>query len=218
MEANFKKELEKVTLTTVRKLLQKAWVVATSGYACFDIKDSSSLDGTSEFQLVNTYGLIITNQKDGLEKVLKWEFSTFGFGKLLRDQTYRCIKNSLYPSMKIFAQKGDYEFQLTFNNWLVNSDRLLLCGLDYFVRDGFECILKDGYIVGFSWKLSYHGFAYKLRQFADLGGLNVYLPYLKSNFEKNNNQSIEVSDDVLKKLTPFMIDYLKKKENIYFNC
>jgi hypothetical protein len=212
MSEKFKKEIEKYP-ETVKQLLEHAWIVASSGYLT---THSTGLDNSTIFNLISESGLVIDSSK----KCLEWGSSTFGIGKQLRDCTYKCIKDSIYPLMKVLAENGKYEFQFSGNKWLCNAEGPLLCGYDYFTNDGFECILKDNIISGFSWKYATFGYALTLHRLSEMGFLNVYLPFLKSNFEENPNEGVDVSPQLLReKFTPFMLNYLKEKENIYLdNC
>jgi hypothetical protein len=210
MAEEFEKEIGKYD-TLVQTVLKKAWVTASSGYAHIYVIDFGDL---VLVDMINKCGLTVNTH----QKSIDWGFSTHGIGKQLRDQTYKCIKESIYPTMKVLAEKGQVTLLLESTKWLVNSERLLISGSDYFTDDGFECIIEEQFIIGFSWKYSTIGYANTLRRISELGFLNTYLPFLREEFKENPIESIEVPPELRnEKFTPRMIKYLKEKENIYLD-
>lgn len=204
---DFSSEIEKFD-KPVRDMFMKAWIVASSGI--LTLYYDMTFDDQVLMNFINSCGVSVNKHK----KRIDWGFSTGGIGKLLRDQTYKCIKESIYPSMKVLAEKGDYTYILESNKWLVDCDKLLLCGSEYFTTDGFECLIETQFIVGFSWRYASKGYAQTLRQTAELGFLNTYLPFLKCKLEESDKKCVEIPSDIIGKFTPHMVKYLKDKERI----
>lgn len=209
MSDQFEKDISKCDLS-LQNMLRKAWVTASMGY----VSHICNID----FNNIELVYMINNNGLTTHDKRIEWKSSTYGIGKLLRDQTYKCIKESIYPSMKVLSEKGEVTIRLASLEWLVNTDRIFLIGSEYFTNDGFECIVEQNAIIGFSWKYATKGYAYTLRQISELGFLNTYLPFLKVEFEENPHKSVEINSELLnQKFTPRMIEYLKEKENIYLD-
>lgn len=211
MAEEFEKEIGKYE-SSVQAVFRQAWIAASSGYATYihaiNFEDLVLVD------MINKCGLTVNRNY----KSIDWSFSTHGIGKQLRDQTYKSIKESIYPTMKVLAEKGEVTLILKSTKWLVSSDRLLISGSDYFTDDGFECMIEEQFIIGFSWKYSTIGYANTLRQISELGFLNTYLPFLREEFKENPTESIEIAPELRnEKFTPRMIKYLKEKENIYLD-
>lgn len=148
-------------------------------------------------------------------KIIKWENATEGEALKIRDLTYKAVKNSLYPLMKIISIQGVKTFMIPTRGWLVDTKYLLISGSEYFKKDGLECIIDHSVhsIIGFSWKYSTFGFGLELQQLSNYGILNQVLPYLKMVFERDGEDSRVFIDD---KLTPYQLKYLAEKENIHF--
>jgi hypothetical protein len=146
---------------------------------------------------------------------IKWENATQGEALKMRELTFKALKNSLYPLMKIASIQGVKTFMIQEKGLIGETNKLLISGSEYFEKDGIECIIdsSDHSIIGFSWKYSTFGFGLELQQLSNYGILNRVLPYLKMVFEKDGEDSRVVIDD---KLTPYQLKYLAEKENIHF--
>jgi hypothetical protein len=169
-----------------------------------------SIDETKKFFHRNSFKTYFV-----VMHTIKWENATQGEALKIRDLTYKALKNSLYPLMKISSIQGLKTFMIPPRGWLVNTNKLSISGLEYFEKDGLECIIdsSDHSIIGFSWKYSTFGFGLELQQFSSYGILKHVLPYLKMVFERDGEDSRVVIDD---KLTPYQLKYLAEKENIHF--
>lgn len=129
-------------------------------------------------------------------RTVSWNLATKGTAKMLRDETYEYVKKSLYPILRNFAKTGKYVFMFPRGGWLVEYDNLLIDGLDYFTRDGLQCVTSDNgcSIRGVSWRFSVGGVGEELRKISDYGPMNDILPYLTARFQQDPTDRIRIEN------------------------
>jgi hypothetical protein len=191
----------------IRLILDTLAITANQGYLAREV---NRLD----IKTIKTLTLLGFSINESLSTI-GWGNATEGEALKIRDLTYEAVKKSLYPLMKKTAIQGMKTFAIPMKGWLVDNNKLLMAGSDYFTKDGLECItdFPAQSITGFSWKYSTFGFGLELQQLANYGILDKVLPYLKMVFERDGDDSRVVIDD---KLTPYQLKYLAENENIHF--